>query len=289
MGVIGNLKKRRGDGKKKDEPAKEMSFLDHLEELRWHVFRSLGVIVFFAIFFFYNHEWLVTDVILGPFQVDFPVNNFLCSLRESLCITEIKVSFLAITPYEQFLKALSLSAVGGLILAFPYVLWEVWRFVKPGLHANEQKGLKGNILIMSLLFFAGVAFSYYIITPFSIQFLSSFTLAEGIENQWRIGSVISLVTQISLAGGILFEMPILVFYLTKLGVITPAFMKAYRKHAYVILLILAAVITPPDVLSQILIFIPLFILYEISIGISRAVLKKEKKELETEKALTKTN
>lgn len=261
-----------------------MSFLDHLEELRWHLVRSIIAVLFFAVFFFINREWLLNEVILKPFQVDFPLNQLLCQLRDSLCIDKIDVEFLAITPYEKFLKALSLSAIGGFILAFPYVLWEVWRFIKPGLHAKEKNGLRGNIFVMSLLFFAGVAFAYYIIAPFSIQFLAGFTLADGIANQWRIGSVIALVTQLALAGGILFEMPIMVYYLTKLGIITPELMKRYRRHSLVVLLILSAVITPPDVLSQILIFIPLSGLYQLSIGISSFVVRKEKEQAEAERA-----
>ncbi len=278
MGVISKLKSRRSSGKKVSDSSAEaeMSFLDHLEELRWHLMRILGAVVFFGIFFFINRVWLLDEVILKPFDVDFPLNRLFCRLSDNFC-TQVDVTFLAITPYEKFLKAMSISAIGGIILAFPYILWEIWRFVKPGLHVNEQRGLQGNIFVMSILFFIGIVFAYYIITPFSIQFLAGFTLSEGIENQWRIGSVISLVTQISLAGGILFEMPILVYYLTKLGVVTPAFMRAYRRHAIVILLILSAVITPPDILSQILIFIPLAGLYEVSIGISASVLRRERK------------
>lgn len=267
---------------------KEMTFLDHLEELRWHLFRSLIAMGAFAIIFFTNRKWIMDNIVLAPFDPKFPLHRALCALNDSLCIESINVTFLAITPYEIFLKSITLSFLGGFIIAFPYVLWEIWSFIKPGLHVHERKGLRGNILIMSLLFFIGVSFSYYVILPFSIQFLSSFTLAEGIENQWRIGSVISLVAQISISGGIVFEMPILVFYLSKLGVIGPEFMKTYRRHAYVILLILAAIVTPPDVLSQILIFIPLAGLYELSIGVSKSVVKKEAARLAAEKTLVAT-
>lgn len=296
MGVISNIKKRRSEGKKKDskDPNEEMSFLDHLEELRWHLARSIGAVVFFAIFFFINREFILDEIILKPFQPDFPTNKFLCSIRDSLC-GQINVEFIAITPYETFLKALGLSLIGGLLIAFPYILWEIWSFIKPGLHSHEKSGLRGNIFVMSLLFFLGVGFSYYVITPFSIQFLAGFEFSQELSNQWRIGSVISLVAQIALGGGVIFEMPILVFYLTKLGVVTPDFLKQYRRHSYVILLILAAIITPPDVLSQILIFIPLSALYELSIRISKMVIRKEKKREEkekkdesTEQAVTKT-
>ncbi|MEO0472689.1 MAG: twin-arginine translocase subunit TatC, partial [Bacteroidota bacterium] len=187
-------------------------------------------------------------------------------------------------PYEQFLKSLSISFVGGFIFAFPYFIWEIWRFIKPGLHPKERKGLRGNVFIMSMLFFLGVSFAYYVILPFAVQFLSNYSLYEGVSNDWRIGNVISMVTQIVIAGGILFEMPILVYYLSKMGILTPQFMKKYRRHATVVLLVLSAIITPPDVVSQILIFFPLSILYEISIRICKRVYKRAAKEAAKEKA-----
>ena len=287
MGVFSNLKaskngqdkKKKKKEKKEKSPEKEMSFLEHLEELRWHIMRSVIAILLVAIALFVNIQWFLKEVVLAPMNADFPTNKILSSFRALDIAGEIDIVLQAITPYEQFLRALMLSAVGGFIIAFPYVLWEVWRFIKPGLHKNEIKGLKGNVFVMSMLFFTGIAFSYYIITPFAMQFFASFQIMDGVENQWRIGNVIAMVTQIAIAGGLIFEMPIIVYYLSKIGMLTPQIMKAYRRHAIVVLLILAAIITPPDWITQILIFIPLTLLYETSIRISAAVTKKREAEL----------
>ncbi len=282
MSIISQLVTARNKEKNKEKPKveeTEMSFLEHLEELRWHILRSVVSIFFFAIFFFVKIEWVLDNVILAPFDRSFPMYQLMCRLSESLCFEKIPVEFIAISPYEQFLKSITIALLGGLFLSVPYILWEIWRFVKPGLHDKERNGLRGTVAIMSLLFFIGVAFGYYIVTPFSVQFLGTYQLSASIVNQWKIGGVISLVTQIMLGGGIVFEMPVLVYYLAKLGVITPEFMKAYRRHAVVILLVVAAVITPPDWISQVLIFFPLYLLYEVSIHICRVVTRKREKEL----------
>ncbi|MEM6261035.1 MAG: twin-arginine translocase subunit TatC [Bacteroidota bacterium] len=288
MGIVTKFKDFRSNRKDRNDrkvasngqsQEKEMSFLDHLEELRWHLMRSLAVIMIIGIGLFVNIQWFIDTVILAPFSPEFPVNKFLCDLNQSLCFDSVGVSYQAIDPYEQFLRAIGLAFFGGFIIAFPYVLWETWRFMKPGLHAHERGKLKGTVFILSVLFFIGVAFAYYVVLPFSVQFLSSFKLSEAIQNQWRIGKVISLVTQIVVAGGILFELPMMVFFFSKLGLLTPAFMRTYRRHALVILLVMAAIITPPDVLSQILIFLPLVILYEFSVMICVVVNRKRDKEI----------
>jgi sec-independent protein translocase protein TatC len=280
VSLIGKFKAFRGNGKNKaGKPSAEMSFLDHVEELRWHIIRSLIAIGIVGVFAFSNVQLLLDKVILAPFSPEFPMHKFLCGLQKSLCFDRIDVDFIAIDPYEQFLKAFGIAFIGGFIIAFPYIAWEFWRFIKPGLHPKEQKKLRGNVLIISFLFFTGIVFAYYVITPFSVSFLSNFKLSEAVQNQWKIGKVISLVTQIVIAGGLLFELPIVVYYLSRLGLISPEFMKSYRKHAMVILLIVAAIITPPDVLSQILIMIPLGILYEVSVRICVVVSRKREKEL----------
>ncbi|WNJ16930.1 twin-arginine translocase subunit TatC [Pontibacter sp. G13] len=280
MGIIsklGNAAKNRKQKKTKDVN-KDMSFLDHLEELRWHLMRSFAAIVIIAIAIFVNVQAFLDKIVLAPTQASFPTNRLLCAIRESLCFDTLNVEYIAFTPYEQFLKSITISLVAGLIFAFPYFLWEIWRFVKPGLHNHEKKGLKGNVFIMSLLFFTGVAFAYYVILPFSFQFFSSYQISEAIENKWKIGSVISLVTQVAFGGGLLFEMPILVYYLSKMGIITPQGMRQYRRHAIVVMLILAAIITPPDWVTQVLIFIPLAGLYQLSIFISASVHRRMAKE-----------
>lgn len=256
-----------------------MSFLEHLEELRWHLVRSVLAIVFFGIGAFFFVGWILDNIILAPFHSDFPLHRLMCKLDASLCFDKVPVEFIAISPYEQFLKSISISLIIGLILSFPYLIWEIWRFIKPGLHDRERKGLRGTVLVMSLLFFTGIAFAYYVIAPFSVQFLATYQLSPEIQNQWKIGNVISMITQIVLGGGIIFEMPVIIYYLAKIGLITPEFMVKYRRHSVVVLLIIAAIITPPDWISQILIFIPLYILYEISINIAKVVSRNREKEL----------
>ncbi len=282
MGLLQTLAKARSKKKKKartPEEEAEMSFLDHLEELRWHLMRSLVAVAIVAIAAFVNVQTLLDEVILWPSQADFPLNQALCNFNEALCFAANNVEFIAISPYEQFLKSITISFVAGFIMAFPYVLWEMWRFIRPGLHSHERKGLRGNVFVMSLLFFIGVAFAYFIITPFSFRFLSTYQLSAAVANQWQIGKVIGMITQISVGGGLIFEMPIMVYYLAKVGLVTDKGMRTYRRHAIVVLLVLSAILTPPDVTSQVLIFFPLWLLYELSIGIARRVGKKREKEL----------
>ena len=273
--LISSRNKQKASSTENDE---EMSFLDHLEELRWHIIRSLAVIMVIAIVVFAKIEDFIQFFILRPFKPDFPVHKFMCQLDADMCFTKMDVIMIAISPYEQFITAFGIAFFAGFVLAFPYIAWEVWRFIRPGLHPTEQKKLRGNVFIISALFFIGVLFSYYIVTPFSVIFLSQFKIAAEVQNQWKIGDVIDLVTQIVLGGAVIFEMPIVVYYLAKLGLLTPTFMREYHRHAIVILLVLAAIITPPDVLSMILIFIPLLLLYEVSIWVSVVVTKNMAKE-----------
>ncbi|MFN0202362.1 MAG: twin-arginine translocase subunit TatC [Bacteroidia bacterium] len=291
MSIISALFTFRNKAKKPSSAASdvEMSFLDHLEELRWHLVRSLVAIAVGAIVLFFYISQFIEKVVLAPFSATFPTNKFLCKLNPQLCFDKVNVIFIAISPYEQFLMAFTLSFVVGFVAAFPYIIWEIWRFIKPGLQKSEQRKLRGNVFIISFLFFLGVFFSYYVITPFSVAFLSTFKIAEAVQNQWKIGEVIGLVTQITLGGAIFFELPIVIYYLTLLGVVNPQFLRAYRRHAIVILLIIAAIITPPDILSQVLIFMPLLMLYEISILISAVVAKRQQKEMSVALARVETH
>ncbi|GAB4414604.1 MAG: twin-arginine translocase subunit TatC [Bacteroidia bacterium] len=256
-----------------------MSFLEHLEELRWHLMRALVAIVVVAIAVFVEIKWVFDSIIVAPTRYDFPLYRLFCKFQGILCEGSIPVRMQAIKPYEQFVNAMVISAILGLIVAFPYVLWEIWRFIKPGLRDTERKAVRGNVFVMSMLFFMGVLFSYYVVLPLTFQFLATWSISDQIENDWRFGDVVGMVTQVVLAGGILFEMPVLAYYLSKMGLLTPAFMKTYRRHAVVVLLILAAILTPPDPGSQILIFIPLMLLYEVSIMISSRVAKRREREL----------
>lgn len=266
-------------GEEKTGEEKEMSFLEHLEELRWHLIRALVAIVIVTIAAFANIRWLFDQVIIAPMSYDFPLHRVLCRLRDIHCEGSIPMTLQAIKPYEQFVNSIVIAVVVGFVVAFPYVVWEIWRFIKPGLRSPERKAVRGNVFVMSLLFFTGVAFSYYIILPLALQFLASWSISDQIVNDWRFGNVVGMVTQVALAGGILFEMPVVAYYLSKIGLLTPQFMKTYRRHAIVVLLILSAILTPPDPGTQILIFLPLMLLYEISIVISRRVNKRRDREL----------
>lgn len=289
MGIISKFKQFRNkqqqaesnghDNLEGSKQEKEMSFLEHLEELRWHLLRSLASILIFGIVIFLFIDYVTDEIIFYTFEPDFPLHRWLCSLRPSLCFEKMPVEFINTKPYEQFLKSITISFVGGFILAFPYFIWEMWRFIKPGLHPYERKYLRGTVFSSSLLFFAGVLFAYYIVVPFAAQFLATYQISTQVENKWTFQAVIGMVTRLVLAGGIMFELPIVVYFLSKVGIATPEGMRKYRRHAIVVLLILSAIITPPDVMSQILIFIPLFLLYQLSIWISAVVNKKREEEL----------
>ncbi|MCE5346967.1 MAG: twin-arginine translocase subunit TatC [Bacteroidales bacterium] len=262
---------------------KEMSFLEHLEELRWHIIRSILAIVFFMIIAFVFKNVLFDKVILGPKSPDFPTNRLLCQLGDylntpALCINTKPLNLISIKMSGQITTHITVAMVAGLILAFPIILWEFWKFFRPALHENEAKYAKGAVAASSLLFFTGVLFGYYMLAPLSIHFLSTYEISPEVVNQINIRSYIGTLTSICLATGAVFELPIIAFFLTKIGLVTPAFMRKYRKHAVVVIFIIAAVITPPDVFSQTLVAIPLLILYEVSILISARVMKQKDKD-----------
>ena len=258
----------------------EMSFLDHLEILRWHLIRSGIAILLFSILAFIFKEIIFDVVLLAPKDPNFLTYRFLCNisqalgLGDALCIKESPFSLMNINMAGQFSAHLLTSFYAGFILAFPYVFWEIWRFVLPALKEKEAKVSRGIVFFSSLLFLTGVIFGYFVIAPLSINFLGSYQVSQTVANQISLTSFISTVTTISLANGIIFELPILVYFLTKIGLLTPEFMRTFRRHAMVITLILSAIITPPDITSQILVSFPLIILYEISIQISKAIVKK---------------
>ncbi len=266
------------DSSQKKKPEKEMSFLDHLEELRWHLVRSFIAIAVIGIAIGFNVKWLMDNVMYAPFKLDFPINALICKYTDTFC-TDINVDIITTKPFEKFFLMIKMAVMGGFIVAFPYVIWEVWRFVKPGLHQTEKLRFRGGIFVLTFLFFTGVLFAYHIILPLSFRFLADLDIGGEINNMWGIGTTMGTVMQIPLAGGIMFELPVFVYVFSKLGLVTPEAMKKYRRHAIVVLLIISAVLTPPDVISQVLIFIPLYSLYQISIGISRRVNKKREREI----------
>jgi sec-independent protein translocase protein TatC len=286
-GMISSIIKRNPKQRPPEEEEKEMSFIDHLEELRWHVIRSVAAIFVFSFLAFYNKELVFGKIILGPGKPDFITYRMFCELGKKwgsngFCIEKLNFIIQARELSEQFTMHLASSMVIGLILAFPYAFWEMWRFIKPGLHPTERRMTTGATFFVSLLFLMGVAFGYFIVTPLSINFLASYQLDESIVNEFNISSYISTLVTLTLGCGIMFQLPMLAFVLSKMDIISPAWMRTYRRHAIVVILIVAAIITPPDVVSQILVSLPLFLLYEVSILISARVAKAKLKEMNSE-------
>ncbi|HUX94491.1 MAG TPA: twin-arginine translocase subunit TatC [Bacteroidales bacterium] len=264
---------------------KEMSFLEHLEELRWHIIRSILAIVILMIVAFLFKNIIFDSVILAPKSPDFITARLLCRLGEylnttALCINTQQLNLISIKMSGQLTTHITVSLVAGLILAFPVILWEFWQFFKPALKTNEARYAKGAVFASSMLFFTGVAFGYFLLAPLSIHFLSSYEISPEVVNQINIRSYIGTITSICLATGLVFELPIIAFFLTKIGLITPNFMRQYRKHAIVVIFVLSAIITPPDIFSQTLVSIPLLILYEVSIMISARVMRQKDRDSE---------
>jgi sec-independent protein translocase protein TatC len=271
---------RKKGGKKGEQ---EMSFLEHLEELRWHIIRAVLAIAVMTILAFIFKSFIFNKIILAPNTPEFFTNRMFRALgdllnTDSLDINNHPFKLINIQMSGQLTTHVAVSMVTGVILAFPIVVWEFWRFFEPALRSNEKRYARNAVLSTSLLFFIGVLFGYYMIVPLSIHFLGSYEISEQVVNQINIRSYIGTLTSIALASGFIFELPVFAFFLTKIGIITPSFLKQYRRYAIVVIFIVAAVITPPDVFSQILTAIPLLALYEVSIIVSKGVMKKKKKD-----------
>lgn len=269
---------------KKGNSGSEMSFLDHLEALRWHLIRATVAILALSIVAFVNKNVVFDQIIFGPKNPNFITYRAFCWLSQQFggnlfCFTEMPFELLNMRMAGQFTTHLWVSFVAGFIIAFPYVLFEIWRFIAPGLHDNERKSSRGLIFVASILFLMGVSFGYFVIAPFSVQFLTTYTVSADVVNRIDLSSFISTVTSVTLASGLVFELPIIVYFLSKAGILTPEIMRTYRRHAIVVILILSAIITPPDLTSQILVTLPVLVLYEISIGISARIARKSNKEL----------
>jgi sec-independent protein translocase protein TatC len=262
-----------------DSEEKEMSFLEHLEELRWHILRSGAAMIVFTILVMVFNDYIFHSVIMAPSRPDFWTFRMMCKLSQftgykDLCVDKLDFTLQSIEMSGQFMNFMLYSFIIGLVFTFPYLFWEVWRFVAPGLKKAEKKAARGAVFYVSALFFSGVLFGYYVVAPLAINFLANFTLDPSIKNQFSLDSYISILATLTLACGLIFQLPIIVFVLSKIGIITPKFMRDYRRHAFIIILIIAGVVTPsPDMISQILVMIPLVILYELSIGVSARVQK----------------
>lgn len=256
-----------------------MSFLDHLEELRWHLIRSIVSILVFAIAAFLSKELIWDTILLGPSKTDFWTYRFMCRMGEAigsgvLCIEELPFIIQSRQMTGQFTMHILSSLVIGLMCAFPYTFWEMWRFIRPGLYETEQSVSKGATFFVSVLFASGIMFGYFIVTPLAVNFLANYQVAPSIVNEFDIISYVSTVCTLVLVCGLMFQLPIVVYFLSKAGLVTPTLMKAYRRHAIIVILLASAILTPPDVISQVLIAFPLVFLYQISIYISGMVLRK---------------
>ncbi len=265
------------------DSAKEMTFLEHLEELRWVIIRSLVAIVLVASVVFWQKKFIFDKILLIPREPNFITNRLLCQVGErlslsTLCINQHPVELQNITMGGQFNMHLWVSLVAGFILAFPFVFYQFWNFISPALLPNERRFARGVVFYSSSLFLLGVLFGYFILLPFSIDFLTNYTVSDTIKNTINFVSYISNITMVVLACGIAFELPIVVYFLSSVGLLTPRFMRKYWRHAVVIILIISAIITPPDMVSQILVSFPLLLLYWVSILISVAVQRKREKK-----------
>jgi sec-independent protein translocase protein TatC len=279
MALLDFISKRKKEGKE------EMSFIDHLEELRWHLIRSvIAVLVCSIVFYIYVRE-IVHNILLAPAQDNFVTYGWFCKLSRALglgdaiCMSGVKISFLSTQLTGQFISSFTISFIGGFTVAFPYIFWEFWRFIKPALSDKEKKNTGGVILWVSLLFFTGVAFGYYILTPFMVNFYFSYSLSPLIEIKPDFSDYLENLIYTTVGIGILFQMPLLVMVLAKIGIVTGAFLRKYRRHAFVLIIVAAAIITPStDPFSLIIVAIPLYLLFEASIIVASRVNKKQEKK-----------
>lgn len=260
----------------------EMSFLDHLEDLRWLLVRSTIAIIIMAFFAYLISDFLFDTVIFGPTRASFFTYTYFCELShqlgfaESICITEMPFIIQNTEMEGQVNVFIWICILAGFILSFPYILWEIWKFISPALYEKEKKNAKIFIFFSSLLFFLGVVFGYYVVIPMSVNFVATFTVSEVVLNQFTLNSYIGMVKTSIIASGLFFELPIIIYFLTKLGLVTPHFLRKYRKYAIVLVLIIAAIVTPPDVVSQTIVAIPMLLIYEASIFLSAFVVKTKK-------------
>jgi len=262
------------------ENSGNMSFLQHLEELRWRLVRCAIVILVLAVVIWYFQEEIMVNLFLSMKDKDFVTFRLLCQYI-GVCVEEIPVKMQSMTVSGQFTYALMMSFLGGLVVSFPYVFYQIWSFIKPGLKQREKKIVNGLVFYVSLLFFLGILFGYFIVAPLSVQFFGSYQISKQIENNFTIGSYMSTIFSTVFYSGLFFLLPVVSYLLTKIGLINVSFLVKYRKHAIVAILILAAIITPPDIASQIIVSIPIIILYEIGILVSKRAERLAKNEAQT--------
>ena len=255
-----------------------MSFLQHLEELRWRLVRCAIAILVLAVAIWWNQTWIIDNVFLSMSKPDFVSFKFFCEYLNFMCMEDIPVKFQSTTMSGQFSYALWMSILGGVVVAFPFIFYQLWSFVKPGLRKNEQKVVKGIVVYVSLLFFTGIIFGYFIVAPMSVQFFGTFQSSTQIKNNFIFSDFMSTVLSTVFYSGLFFLMPVVCYILAKIGIVTSGFLKKYRKHSIVVVLILSAIITPPDMISQIIVSLPILVLYEIGILVTKSVEAKRRKE-----------
>lgn len=283
MSIWGILKGKAKKNIKSERSNEEMSFLEHLEELRWHLVRSSVAVVAGAVFCFIKAEFIVDKILFAPKHPEFFTNRAFGWVARTFNSPDLAINTqpFNIVNYDmagQFTTNLSIAMIGGIVIAIPYIFWEFWSFIKPALYEKERKHASGAVFYSSSLFLIGVLFGYYLIVPLSTHFFGSYRVSAEVPNLINLNSFISAVTTIMLGSGIVFELPIIIYFLSKVGLISFGFLIRYRKHAYVLLLFLAAIITPPDVFSMLVVSGPLILLYELGVFLSKRIEKNRKNE-----------
>jgi sec-independent protein translocase protein TatC len=243
------------EGENTDGNDVEMSFLDHLEELRWRlIYAAIGIVIG-AIAAWIFIDPLVELVLLKP-------------ARDSGAILQ------NLRPFGQLFLFIQVAIIVGVVISLPNLFYQLWKFISPALKKTERKYILAIVIFSSICFLAGIAFAYFVMLPLALKFAAQFG-TESIKNEFAIDEYMSIIISVMLAAGCVFELPMVSFFLSKLGILTPAFMKRYRRHAIVIILVLAAILTPgADPVSQVILAVPLVLLYELSIFISKISVKK---------------
>lgn len=259
------------------ESERKMSFLEHLEELRWRLVRSAIAVLIIAIVLWIFQEWIMEHLFLSMKSKEFVTFRKMCEWF-GVCVGDIPVRTQSTSMTGQFSYALMTSIMGGFVLSFPYVFWQIWSFVKPGLKTTEKKMVKGIVFYVSLLFFTGILFGYFVVAPLCVQFFGAFQIADEIENIFTINSYMSTILSTVFYSGLLFLLPIVTYIFSKLGIMSADFLRKYRKHAIIGILILAAIITPPDLISQVIVGLPIWLLYEVGILIAARIDAKRNKD-----------
>jgi sec-independent protein translocase protein TatC len=283
MSIRGILTGKEKNLKKIPKDNEEMSFLEHLEELRWHLVRASAAVVIGAVLCFIKAEFILDKILFAPKYPEFVTNRVFAWVAQKFNSPDLAINTqpFSIINYDmagQFSTNLSIAMIGGIIMAIPYIFWEFWRFIKPALYEKERKHATGAVFYSTLLFMLGIFFGYFLIVPLSTHFFGSYRVSVEVVNQINLNSYISAVTTVILGSGIVFELPIIIYFLSKVGLISSGFLINYRKHAYVLLLLLAAIITPPDVFSMLLVSGPLVLLYELGVFLSKRIERNRPKE-----------